>query len=97
MHLDGDEVRWADMMKMIVDEQPEIIRVPKNIFRKWCFDIQKDDGPFSNFIMLCIILNIISMAAIYEGQSEGYTDIMEKINYFFTGAFALEFLIKLIA
>jgi hypothetical protein len=38
MHLDGEEVRWADMMKMIVDEQPEIVRVPKNALRKWCFE-----------------------------------------------------------
>jgi hypothetical protein len=97
MHLNGDEVRWADMMKMIVDEKPDIIRVPKNKFRQICFDFQREDGPFANFIMGCIILNIFSMAANFEGQSEYYTQILEKINYFFTGAFALEFSIKLIA
>ena len=67
MHLDGEEVRWADMMKMIVDEHPEIVRVPKNAFRKWCFDFQREDGVFSNCIMGCIILNIVTMAANYEG------------------------------
>ena len=55
------------MMKMIVDEQPEIVRIPKNNFRRWCFEIQREDGAFSNFIMGCIILNIVTMAANFEG------------------------------
>jgi len=67
MHLNGDEVRWADMMKMIVDEKPDIMRVPKNKFRQICFNFQREDGPFANFIMGCIILNIFSMAANFEG------------------------------
>jgi len=57
----------------------------------------RDEGKFANFIMACIILNIFSMAATYEGQSEKYTKILDDINYFFTSAFALEFVIKLIA
>jgi hypothetical protein len=38
MHLDGEEVRWVDMMKMICDEEPEIIKIPKGKVRRWCFD-----------------------------------------------------------
>jgi hypothetical protein len=97
MHLDGDEVRWVDMMKMICDEEPEIIKIPKNKIRRWCFDFVDDEGPFANFIMACIILNIFSMAATFEGQSDAYSGILEKINYFFTAAFALECIMKLIA
>jgi len=67
MLLDGDEVRWVDMMKMIVGEQPEIIKVPKNPFRKWCYNLVRDEGRFANFIMGCIIMNIFIMAATYEG------------------------------
>ena len=37
------------------------------------------------------------MAAIFEGMSDSYSGILEKINYFFTAAFALECFLKLIA
>jgi hypothetical protein len=67
MHLDGEEVRWVDMMKMICDEEPEIIKIPKGKVRRWCFDFVQDEGAFANFIMGCIILNIFSMAANFEG------------------------------
>ena len=48
-------------------------------------------------IMTCIILNIFTMAATFEGQSAGYSSVLDKINYIFTGAFAIECLLKLIA
>ena len=67
MILDGDEVKWVDMMKMICDEQPEIIKIPKNKIRRMAFDFTRDEGPFANFIMTCIILNIFTMAANFEG------------------------------
>lgn len=67
MLLDGDEIKWVDMMKMILAEQPEIIKIPKNPVRKFCFNIVKDESPFANAIMSCIILNIFTMAATFEG------------------------------
>ena len=97
MLLDGDEIKWVDMMKMICGEKPEIIKIPKNRFRRWCFDIVKDDSRFANFIMGCIIMNIFTMAAIYEGMSDNYSSTLDKVNYFFTGAFTLECTLKLIA
>ena len=97
MLLNGDEIKWVDMMKMICGEKPEIIKIPKNRFRRWCFDIVKDESRFANFIMCCIILNIFSMAAIYEGQSDNYSSILEKLNYFFTGAFTCECILKMFA
>jgi len=47
--------------------------------------------------MACIILNIFTMDAIFEGMSDNYSGILENINYFFTAAFALECILKLIA
>jgi hypothetical protein len=67
MLLDGDEIKWVDMMKMICDEQPEIVKIPKNGVRRWFYDLVRDDAPFGNFIMGCIILNIFVMAANFEG------------------------------
>ena len=97
MLLDGDEVRWVDMMKMICGEKPEIIKIPKNRVSRWCYEFTKDGSHFSNFIMACIILNIFSMAAIFDGMSLSYSNILEDINYFFTGAFTLECILKLFA
>ena len=55
------------MMKMICDEQPEIVKIPKNGVRKWFYELVRENGPFGNFIMGCIILNIFVMAANFEG------------------------------
>jgi hypothetical protein len=51
---------------------------------------------FDPFIMICIILNIITMALTYEGSKPEYDLILSNINYFFTAVFILEFLLKLI-
>jgi hypothetical protein len=67
MLLDGDEIKWVDMMKMILQEKPEIIKIPKNFIRKTCYKIVEDESPFANFIMACIIFNIFTMAATFEG------------------------------
>lgn len=72
MFLNGDEVRWVDMMKMICSEKPEIIKIPKNFLSRWCYDVTKDGSLFSNLIMGCIIFNIFTMAAIYDGMSLSY-------------------------
>lgn len=97
MLLDGDEIKWVDMMKMICQEKPEIIKIPKNFIRMNFYKFVADDGHFANFIMTCIILNIFTMAATFEGQSDAYSKLLEKINYFFTAAFMLECVSKLIA
>ena len=73
MLLDGDEIKWVDMMKMICSEKPEIVKIPHNRISRWCYNFSKDETPFSNFIMACIILNIFSMAAIFEDMSYSYS------------------------
>ena len=97
MLLDGDEIKWVDMMKMICGEKPEIIKIPKNRFRRVCYDLTQDETPFANFIMICIIANIVTMAGNYEGMPDSILIIFEKINYFFTAAFTLEATVKMIA
>ena len=49
------------------------------------------------FVLLCIILNVISMAMAYEGASEQYNSILKYLNTVFTGVFILEAIIKIIA
>jgi hypothetical protein len=35
--LDGDEMKWVDMMKMIINTKPEIIKTPKNRLSQWMY------------------------------------------------------------
>jgi hypothetical protein len=65
--LDRKEVRWLDMMKMIINTKPEIIKIPKNKVSKTIYEYTKAETKFDFFIMICIILNMIQMAINYEG------------------------------
>ncbi len=47
--------------------------------------------------MIIIILNIVTMAVIYDGISTDSTDILRLINLVFTSIFILEAFVKLIA
>lgn len=57
----------------------------------------KADSKFDIIIMVCIILNMLSMAISFEGQPALYTRALEVINYVFTTIFAFEMLVKMIA
>jgi hypothetical protein len=47
--------------------------------------------------MVCIVLNILTMAMAYEGSKPLYDNTLENINYAFTAVFILESLLKFIA
>lgn len=57
--LEGSEIKWTDMMKMIIDAKPEIIKIPKNRISKYMYNFTKAEGKFDFFIMICIILNMV--------------------------------------
>ena len=58
MLLEGHEIKWVDMMKMILDAKPEIIKIPKNPVSRFFYMVTKPDGKFDFIIMCCIILNM---------------------------------------
>jgi len=47
--------------------------------------------------MICILLNILSMALTFENQSASYGTILEGVNYFFTTVFFMESSLKIMA
>ena len=53
--------------------------------------------PFDYGIMVCIVLNMCSMALSYEGASETWESFLEITNYIFTTIFLVECILKLIA
>jgi len=62
-------------------------------FRMWKFVESK---PFELFIMLFIILNMLQMAADYEGAPQSMLDFLRITNYIFTVVFCAEALLKMI-
>ena len=69
MLLERDEIRWVDIMKMIVNTKPEIIKIPKNRISRYLYNITKAETKFDFLIMICIILNMVEMAMNYEGMT----------------------------
>ena len=66
--LDSSEMNWVDMMKMILSAKPDFIKVPKNRISRMFNEFTKPESKFDFFIMVCIILNMLTMAMTYEGQ-----------------------------
>lgn len=69
---------------------------PENPFRAFFFHIIKF-RLFDPFIMLCIILNIVTMSMAYETQSREQDYFLKQINLTFMIVFIVEAVFKLLA
>ena len=110
-HLNVDQLKWIDMLKMIIQAKPdmETTTVPVNPFRKKMhrfvtgafYEIRPGDekkiNKFEIFIMIFIILNMFLLCATYEGSSNSYNNILTYLNYAFTIVFVFEATCKLTA
>ena len=56
-----------------------------------------DSNFLDNFIMICIVLNLISMAMAFDLSDATYDLALTYVNYIFTGIFIVECIIKLSA
>ena len=94
----NEQIKWILMQKLILKAKPKIHRItpPKNKIRKFLHKIVLSKA-FETIIMIFILLNIISMACIYDTQSDYYSDVMSKINLIFTFIFILEAILKILA
>ena len=54
------------MMRMIVNTKPEIFKTPKNKISLWAYNFTKPETKFDLTIMLCIIINMLTMAMNFE-------------------------------
>jgi len=52
---------------------------------------------FDHFIFACIVANTFCLALTWYGEPEELTNIMEIINYVFTGIYTIEAVIKITA
>jgi hypothetical protein len=56
----------------------------------------KSGTKFDIAIMICIILNMVSMAITFETETVAYSNALVYLNYIFTGIFTAECVLKLI-
>ena len=82
----------------MLQSKPEYhsIKPPDNYLRQKLWYVSESDG-LESFVMLCIVLNIITMAMTYETATDEYNNVLNNINLFFTSVFILEAVMKLFA
>ncbi|KAJ2939429.1 hypothetical protein O0L34_g10861 [Tuta absoluta] len=92
------EVQVKSDEKPIPDGSSFFIFSKTNPFRVMCYKIQNNSW-FKNLILACILASSVMLAMedpVGGKASEGKTEILRKIDYFFTAVFTIELLLKLI-
>ena len=97
LFLSDEQQRWLEIMKQIPYAKPDyqFFLMPQGKFNQYIYRVISYKY-FDVWIMFCIVCNIVTMALTYEGSPTSYDSILENINYFFTGVFILECLLKFI-
>uniref|UniRef100_A0A8C4QLP1 Voltage-dependent L-type calcium channel subunit alpha n=1 Tax=Eptatretus burgeri TaxID=7764 RepID=A0A8C4QLP1_EPTBU len=70
--------------------------VPKNRMRKKVWDLVTSRGCECGMFFL-ILLNTVCLAMQHRGQSQGFSDVLDVLNVFFTVLFTIECILKLVA
>ncbi|EGR31607.1 hypothetical protein IMG5_106200 [Ichthyophthirius multifiliis] len=96
--LTDGQAQWIELQRLLVKSTLDYLSIkpPDNKYQLlvWSFCENKY---LESVIMVFIILNIITMAMVYENQNVQYEYILNTINTFFTSAFIMEALLKIIA
>lgn len=83
---------------MILSAEPdyEATNVPKSPFRKKFHDLVSNPK-FDALIMSFIMLNMVQMALLFEGNTVGMLFFLSVTNYIFAAIFLVECVLKLVA
>ncbi|XP_036357316.1 muscle calcium channel subunit alpha-1-like isoform X3 [Octopus sinensis] len=63
-------------------------------YKVWWFVTSQ---PFEYAVFALIMINTITLAMKYDGENEGYSNVLDYLNMIFTGLFTVEFMLKLAA
>ena len=91
--------KYYDFLTQINNAQSDYetwVMPEKGTFRFYLREFA-DSSFLDNFIMICIVLNLISMAMAFDLSDETYDLALTYVNYVFTGIFIAECIIKLTA
>ncbi|KAJ0171038.1 hypothetical protein K1T71_013237 [Dendrolimus kikuchii] len=100
------EVEIKDQEKPIPDGSSFFIFSKTNCFRVFCYNVQNNSW-FKNIILVCILASSLMLAmedpvgsksteGNNDSNAEGNTEILKNLDFFFTGVFTIELLLKLI-
>ncbi|CAH1794430.1 unnamed protein product [Owenia fusiformis] len=101
-HCSHSEYDWSDSDDDVVKWKSEEVEIPKRPPGCWSIFQDKikicvDHRFFQRGILIAILINTLSMGIEYHNQPETLTKVLEYSNYFFSGLFCLEMLMKLVA
>jgi Ion transport protein len=95
--LTTEQENWIEIQRMTVEVKVGLVKErPQNYIRAKFYDLV-ESGYFDALIMMCILLNIATMAMVFEESSPEYNAILESINTGFTSVFIAETTFKIIA
>jgi hypothetical protein len=93
-----DQMRWIMIQDLLETATPtfDVMIRPKGKVKIFVFRLVQSKA-FEIIIMACIILNIVTMAMVYDGMSDAYSNALGNVNLAFTAIFVAEFVLKVIA
>lgn len=93
-----EQMRWIMIQDLLETANPkfDVMIRPKGKVKIFIFRVVQSKL-FEFAIMICIIFNIVTMAMVYDGMSDQYSDALDNINLGFTVVFVVELVLKLIA
>ena len=88
--------KWWDYLSQIINSKPDFagFEIPSGTTRKFFYNIINSKY-FDQFIMLIILCNMIIMAISKEDSTIYYINVLETMNYVFTGIFIVECIMKI--
>jgi hypothetical protein len=93
-----EQMRWIMIQDLLETANPkfDVMIRPKGKIKVFIFRVVQSKV-FEVVIMICIIFNIATMAMVYDGMSDEYSDALDNVNLGFTVVFIMEMILKLIA
>ena len=90
--------KYYDFLNQITSAESHYVIWVRPVKGTWRYYIREfcDSSFLDNFIMVIIILNMLTMALVFENCPPVYEEILTIINYIFTGIFIAECLVKLV-
>ena len=97
LFVDEEQKHWIKTQQILLRLDPKkIARPPKNEIRAKLWHLVMSER-FEWGIMICIVLNTMTMGIKFYGQPHELTQTIEYLNYGFATIFTLEAIIKLFA
>ena len=90
--------KYYDFLNQITSAESHYVIWVRPVKGTWRYYIREfcDSSFLDNFIMVIIILNMLTMALVFENCPPVYEEMLTIINYIFTGIFIAECLVKLV-